>query len=34
MSPFILIDLAKTIEAERRRTTRPAPALRRARSAR
>ena len=32
MSPFILIDLARTIEAERRRESRIAIARRRARS--
>jgi len=32
MSPFIMIDLARTIEADRRRATRIAIAHRRARS--
>ncbi len=34
MSPFILIELARTIEADRRRVSRPATALRNARTAR
>ena len=34
MSPFILLDLARTIDADRRRESRIAAARRRARSAR
>ena len=34
MSPFIMIDLARTIDADRRRESRLASALRRGRSAR